>query len=106
MLGRQTRSHDDLDLAIAISDCAAVTELLMSCGYEVYMNEMPTRLDFRDKNGHCIDLHPLLFVEYGNGLQQLQDGSFVMYPIGVSDLSTDARTLSYPRTPNAISPWL
>lgn len=79
LVGRQTRKHEDLDIAIVLAEAGAVTGLLASLGYTIYDDEIPTRLDLRDDRDHRVDLHPLTFDESGNGLQQLQDGRFGIY---------------------------
>jgi lincosamide nucleotidyltransferase A/C/D/E len=79
LIGRQTRPHADLDIAILLSESDAVVSLLTGLGYEVFDDEMPTRLDLRDAEDHRVDLHPLTMDEAGNGLQQLPDGRFGTY---------------------------
>jgi aminoglycoside phosphotransferase (APT) family kinase protein len=79
LAGRQTRPHQDLDLAIALAEAGAVIRLLAGLGYAVFEDEMPTRLDLRDAADRRVDLHPLTFDATGNGLQQLQDGTFGTY---------------------------
>jgi lincosamide nucleotidyltransferase A/C/D/E len=79
LVGRQTRDHEDLDIAIVLAEADAVIASLASLGYHVHDDEMPTRLDLRDDRDHRVDLHPLTFDESGNGLQQLQDGRFGIY---------------------------
>jgi lincosamide nucleotidyltransferase A/C/D/E len=81
LLGRQTRLHADLDLAIALADVPMAKEVLgKRLGYRVAQDEMPTRLELRDAQNRRVDLHPLVFDDDGNGWQQLQDGSWGMYP--------------------------
>jgi lincosamide nucleotidyltransferase A/C/D/E len=81
LLGRQTRLHLDLDLALALADVAtAQNVLLRRLDYAVFQDEMPTRLDLRDNADHRLDFHPLAFDNHGNGRQQLPDGSCGVYP--------------------------
>lgn len=79
LVGRQTRDHADLDLAVLLNETPDVIALLHDLGYETFEDEMPTRLDMRSKEDSRVDLHPLKFDEEGNGQQQLQDGSFGTY---------------------------
>lgn len=79
LVGRQTRKHDDLDIAIVLAEADAVIASLAGVGYQVQADEMPTRLDLRDDQDHQVDLHPLTFDQAGNGLQQLQDGRYGTY---------------------------
>ena len=68
LLGEQTRTHRDLDIAIQHSDVARVRALLKARGYEDV-----TRDDTRDCNfvlgddlGHQIDVHSYAFDSTGN----------------------------------------
>ncbi|HEV2239918.1 MAG TPA: hypothetical protein VGR98_02645 [Streptosporangiaceae bacterium] len=79
LVGRQTRKHDDLDIAIVLDEADAVIASLAGLGYQVHADELPTRLDLRDDQDHRVDLHPLTFDQAGNGLQQLQDGRYGTY---------------------------
>jgi lincosamide nucleotidyltransferase A/C/D/E len=79
LVGRQTRPHEDLDIAILISEADEVTAVIKALGYRVADDEMPTRLDLRDHRDYRIDLHPIALDGEGNGLQQLQDGTFGTY---------------------------
>jgi lincosamide nucleotidyltransferase A/C/D/E len=79
LLEEQTREHQDLDIAIKLSDAATIIKALESKGYKLYEDEMPTRLEMRGLEDRRVDLHPLTFDAQGNGLQQLQDGSYGKY---------------------------
>ncbi len=81
LLEKQTRPHQDLDVAIKLAEVDTIKRLLENRGYEVFEDEMPTRLELRDAQDYRIDLHPLTFDERGNGLQRLQDGSFGIYTV-------------------------
>lgn len=79
LVGRQTRAHDDVDLALALHDVDRATEALAALGFDVYIDEMPTRLVLRSAAGAQIDLHPLTFDENGSGKQALPGGGFGTY---------------------------
>jgi len=79
LVGRQTRPHKDVDIAILLSEAHAVTAVIKALGYRVVHDEMPTRLDLRDHRDYRIDLHPIALDGRGDGLQQLQDGTFGTY---------------------------
>jgi len=80
LVGRQTRDHQDLDVAILLVDVARGVRLLGELGYAPCHDELPTRLTLRDAGGRQVDLHPLTLDDNGNGLQRLQDGSIGTYP--------------------------
>jgi lincosamide nucleotidyltransferase A/C/D/E len=80
LVGKQTRRHDDLDLALPLVDVERALDVLIALGYHlVEDNELPTRADLRADDDRRVDLHPLSFDTDGNGLQQLSDGSFGTY---------------------------
>ncbi len=79
LAGKQTRLHGDLDIAILLPEASEVTAVIKALGYSVIEDEMPTRLDLRDHRDYRIDLHPITLDGKGNGLQQLQDGTFGTY---------------------------
>jgi lincosamide nucleotidyltransferase A/C/D/E len=79
LLRMQTRDHQDLDLAVDQSGVEKLIGLLKAKRYTVYQDELPTRIELRDDDEHRVDLHPLKFDAEGNGLQELQDGTFGTY---------------------------
>jgi lincosamide nucleotidyltransferase A/C/D/E len=70
LLGEQTRAQDDLDLAIARSDCVRAQEALAELGFrhapEVEPG-LPARVVLWAADGREVDFHPLLFDVSGNG---------------------------------------
>jgi lincosamide nucleotidyltransferase A/C/D/E len=82
-LGRQSREHDDLDLAIGVDALTTATRALAEFHVlEEADPSMPTRLVLRDRGGRQVDLHPLEFDPNGDGWQTLPDGSRGHYPSG------------------------
>ena len=59
LLGEQTRPHSDLDLVLPRADLARVTTLLLSRGYVVIRDGLPTSVALRDGSGREVDLHPV-----------------------------------------------
>lgn len=76
LVGRQTRSHDDLDISFSAEEEAAAIEALVEPGFQIDPEEdlRPVRFVIRDREGHKVDLHPVVFDEYGNGLQANFEG--------------------------------
>lgn len=68
LLGRITRSHDDLDLVFALDDLAGVVEMLIGNGFSVEEEE-PGRVVLVHVDHGRIDLHPVTFDADGNGVQ-------------------------------------
>lgn len=79
LLGRQTRDHADLDLAVDAVHLAQAERLLTARGFAVIRNWLPTALALRDAVGREVDLHPLETTADGGGEQVLQDGSRFHY---------------------------
>jgi lincosamide nucleotidyltransferase A/C/D/E len=74
LVGEQTRDHLDLDLAVDQRELSRIERLLETLGFRhdrAVEPGLPARLVLRDDRGREIDLHPLVFDEYGNGWQQL-----------------------------------
>jgi lincosamide nucleotidyltransferase A/C/D/E len=83
LVGEQTRPHDDLDLVVARSDLPRAESALAPLGF-AHASEadpgLPARLVLRAADGRQVDLHPVVFDERGNGLQELGDGTWGAYP--------------------------
>ncbi len=83
LLGRQTRSHEDLDVAIDRRDLERAQEALGPLGFRHAADAqpgLPARYVMQDAIGRQIDIHSLAFDEAGNGLQDLGNGAFGRYP--------------------------
>jgi lincosamide nucleotidyltransferase A/C/D/E len=64
LLGRQTRSHDDLDLVIRLEDAARIESALHDVGYVYTGAGPPVRgqnvIEYLvDGEGHQVDVHPI-----------------------------------------------
>ena len=80
---RQTRPHDDLDLAVDVERLDDAVDALAPLGFrhdESAWPGLPARYVLRDGKGRQIDFHPLRFDEHGDGLQDLGDGRFGRHP--------------------------
>jgi lincosamide nucleotidyltransferase A/C/D/E len=76
LLGRQTRPHSDLDIAIEHRDVARLRAVLESHGYRDVPRDDTTPWNFvlGDAHGRLIDVHAFVFDERG----EVVDG--IMYP--------------------------
>ena len=76
LLGRQTRVHRDLDLALDAThtplDLAINT--LEVLGYRVETDWRPTRVELAAPTERWVDLHPVVFDDQGTGWQANVDG--------------------------------
>jgi lincosamide nucleotidyltransferase A/C/D/E len=68
LLGKQTRTHADLDLAIEHKDSPQICALLEARGYSNVYRENSSDFNFvlGDDRGHQIDLHTYTFDAAGN----------------------------------------
>jgi lincosamide nucleotidyltransferase A/C/D/E len=80
VVGRQTRPHGDLDLAIDASQFDALLALLREQGFVVSVDWLPSRVELTAPDGRRIDLHPVAFRPDGSGLQAGLDGPGFVYP--------------------------
>lgn len=70
LLGKQTRFHKDLDIAIQQKDIPAFRKLLEELGYnEIKLNiARPHNFILGDKYNHEIDVHVIVLNDQGNGI--------------------------------------
>jgi lincosamide nucleotidyltransferase A/C/D/E len=68
LLGRQTRSHADLDIAVQHRDVAQIRSLLAARGYRDIPRQDTSDYNFvlGDNQGHQIDIHSYTFDRAGN----------------------------------------
>src|SRR6185436_8494042 len=81
LLEQQTRSHQDLDIAIQEKDIPKLVELLVARGYHEIKLEIrrPHNFVLADNHGHEIDIHVIFLDEHGNGIYgPVENGE--MYP--------------------------
>ncbi|MEN3266572.1 hypothetical protein [Pseudonocardia sp.] len=69
LLGKQTRSHRDLDLMHRHEQEPAVVTALAEVGYTESLDWRPVRFVVADTYGREIDLHPLAFRPDGSAVQ-------------------------------------
>jgi lincosamide nucleotidyltransferase A/C/D/E len=80
LAGRQTRPHQDVDLAFDASAEEAALAVLAKLGYAVRTDQRPARVELAAPGDLVVDLHPVRFGPDGAGLQaDLADGCF-RYP--------------------------
>ncbi len=83
LLGSETRSHEDLDIVIARSDCSGAEAALAEPGFSRDPSAepgLPARLVLRAADGRRVDLHPIVVDAEGNGWQELGSGAWGAYP--------------------------
>lgn len=80
LVGRQTRVHRDLDLALDASHETVAFSVLESLGYDVETDRRPVRVEFVARGRGWVDLHPVEFDSDGRGRQADVGGRFFDYP--------------------------
>jgi lincosamide nucleotidyltransferase A/C/D/E len=80
LLGEQTRTHADLDLAYRIEDEPLLFDALGQLGYRIVLDYRPSRIAVADDAGHEVDLHPVRFDAQGFGVQTGLHGEVFHYP--------------------------
>jgi lincosamide nucleotidyltransferase A/C/D/E len=84
LLGRQTRTHGDVDLGIAAERVDDALRVLDGLGYAVTADERPARIALVGARGG-VDVHPIEFSPTGSGTQTGFDGQRFEYPPGSLD---------------------
>jgi lincosamide nucleotidyltransferase A/C/D/E len=80
LVGRQTRVHRDLDLAITAEREPAALEALGRLGYVIETDWRPVRVEVVAAGRGRVDLHPLVFDQAGDGHQAGLDGGSFRWP--------------------------
>jgi lincosamide nucleotidyltransferase A/C/D/E len=80
LVGRQTREHRDLDLAVDADHLQACLQTLIDLGYVTDIDWLPVRIELRGPGDRWVDLHPVAFDDSGHGRQAGLDGAHFDYP--------------------------
>jgi len=80
LVGRQTRPHRDVDLALDVRDEDAALTALRTLGYVIETDERPTRVELAAPGASWVDLHPLTFEDSRDGIQSGPAGERWVYP--------------------------
>lgn len=86
LVGRQTREHRDLDIAVDVTaehGEQRALAVLAGLGFEVETDWRPTRVELRAPGDQWVDLHPVVFDRNGDGRQADLDGGWFEYPADV-----------------------
>ncbi len=84
LIGRVSREHDDLDVAIDVNDVERAVAALRGIGMGVRSDERPARFVVGDDR-RAVDLHPVAWDASGVGRQAGSDGEIFVYPPGSAD---------------------
>ena len=79
LVGRQTREHRDLDLAVRAEQLDPALAALATLGYAAETDWLPVRVELASDAG-WVDVHPVVFDASGHGVQAGLDGATFDYP--------------------------
>jgi lincosamide nucleotidyltransferase A/C/D/E len=79
LVGRQTRRHRDLDLAVDAKDEVRALQALGGSGFVIETDWRPVRVELVSSTG-WVDIHPVVFDRTGAGRQADLDGGTFEYP--------------------------
>ncbi len=79
LLGKQTRTHLDLDVAVMHKDVPKIRALLAAGGYQDVHRDDSWECNFvlGDNQGHLIDIHSCTFDEEGNNIFGVKISSMI-----------------------------
>jgi lincosamide nucleotidyltransferase A/C/D/E len=80
LVGRQTRLHRDLDLAVDARNETVALRVLGRRGYRVETDWRPVRVELIAEGRGWVDVHPVVFDATGHGCQADLGGRQVDYP--------------------------
>jgi lincosamide nucleotidyltransferase A/C/D/E len=86
LVGRITREHRDLDLAVDADQLDPALDRLATLGYRAETDWLPVRLELAAPGARWVDLHPVVFDASGDGRQEGLAGTSFAYP--AADLVT------------------
>ena len=80
LIGKQTRRHNDVDIAFNTKDETRIIHAFHQLGYSIVEDARPTRFVLRKMDGTEIDMHPVVFDDSGVGKQLVPGGEPFLYP--------------------------
>ncbi len=80
LVGKQTREHNDVDIAFDVQDEEKIIQTFYHLGYFIVEDARPTRFVLGKTDGTEIDMHPVVFDTSGVGEQIVPGGEPFLYP--------------------------
>lgn len=107
LLGKQTRTHKDLDIAIQEKDLLNFREYLESRGYKEIPRDNDKKWDFvlGDEKGREVDVHAFNFDSNGHIIEGTEYPDGALTGTGIID-GYRVRCISAEHMVKFISPWL
>ena len=79
-LGEQTRSHKDLDIILQSKDLSRLREILAARRFHDKEGGTESNFVLADDQGLEVDVHAIVFDEFGNGVYRMQSGEDWIFP--------------------------
>lgn len=94
IVGRQTRFHGDVDLAVDSEHLPRLLSVLKEDNFVVTVDWSPARLELSAPDGRVVDVHPVVFADDGSGRQAGHGGETYFYAAdGFTSGTIDGRTV-------------
>jgi lincosamide nucleotidyltransferase A/C/D/E len=75
----QTRTHNDVDLVVCVTDVPTFQDVLRPTGFFVREGSPPDSFVLANGSGPEVDLHAIAFDQEGNGVYRMQNGKDWIY---------------------------
>jgi lincosamide nucleotidyltransferase A/C/D/E len=105
LLGKQTRPHKDLDIAIEWRDVPKFQELLASQGYKQIKEDSQWNFVLADDRGHEVDVHAFVFDDQGNVVGGIEYPTASLTGTGTID-GQAVRCISPEYMVQFLAPWI
>jgi len=80
LLGVQTRPHKDVDIIARVSDTPKMRQVLARRGFTVKQGTPPNAFVLANGSGLEVDIHAVVFDDFGNGVYRMENGEDWVYP--------------------------
>jgi len=80
LLGQETRTHEDLDLVVALDHVGRIQEVFGLRGFTLAEDQLPIRFVLSHPHLGHVDFHTVTFDRDGGGLQPQPSGKTFRYP--------------------------
>jgi lincosamide nucleotidyltransferase A/C/D/E len=105
LLGKQTRPHKDLDIAIQWRDVPKLRKMVAAKGYKQIREDSKWNFVFADDHGCEIDVHAFIFDDQGNVVEGIEYPAASLTGTGTIDGRT-VRCISPQYMVEFLAPWI
>lgn len=105
LLSKQTRPHNDLDIAIERKDVPRLRELLEAKGYKQVKEDSKWNFVLGDDQGHEVDVHTFVFDVHGNVVEGIEYPAASLTGMGTID-GHAVRCISPKHMVEFLAPWI